>query len=707
MRARWTGRLPVVCLSVLALLATGGLGGSPASVVLATSPTPASVSPRIDFAWKASVGTGGANGSATVRAFDTARGSAILSLRGLTPSVKYAVTIRRGACGSLGTRVVTVGTFTSTKAGAIAATVPLTVAQVAALRGVAVGTTRVSVVVGSGAQARCGTLAKSRAVTPQVWFAPLAPIPPQPWRPYIGATDWKALFAADAPWPRVAGRTHVFKYYTEWIDPRTTGGPTDAEMRREVAALKARDIAIAIEASPLVVEECGGGEGFGPGAADVVRIIRRIVAAGGSVRYIALDEPVAGGAVNDGKNGCSWPLERTARQVADFVRGVHAVYPSIVVGDIEPWPYVSTELLGRWLDAYEKTAGSPLPFLHLDLDWQALGTDWPARVRAVKQDARSHGTRFGLIYNGGHETTDAAWLAAAEEHLLAFEIDGDGPPDDVIFQSWYEKPDRSLPEAGPSTFTHLIADYVRTRTTVTVAGAPATTGATIAVTGTVRTLGGDLVAGGTVTFAATPRDGPYQVLEARGTVPKGMTRALIGIRTNTEGAGPGTADITVYEIGYTEGAETTSRVQNGRFDGGAWDHMGTASFTSAPSDRGAGSMLRAVATPTQWIMSNSAEFAVTPGAAYRLWLAVRVPEASIGSTVAGIIFLGADGVETERRMMSLTPAPIPAGSTTVDEMGAFSLATSRVDAGRYLLTATYSGGKTYWPARARTEVTVP
>jgi hypothetical protein len=98
---------------------------------------------------------------------------------------------------------------------------------------------------------------------------------------------------------------------------------------------------------------------------------------------------------------------------------------------------------------------------------------------------------------------------------------------------------------------------------------------------------------------------------------------------------------------------------------------------------------------------------VTPRAAYRLWLAVRVPEASIGSTVAGIIFLGADGVETERRMVPLTPAPIPAGSATVDETGAFSLTTSRVDTGRYLLTATYTGGKTYWPARARTEVTAP
>ena len=105
MPAPSTGRALRVCVSVLALLVTGSLGGPSASTVAAASS-------RVDFAWRASVGTGGGNGSATVRAFATARGSVILSLRRLTPSAKYAVVIRRGACGSLGTRVTAVGTFT-------------------------------------------------------------------------------------------------------------------------------------------------------------------------------------------------------------------------------------------------------------------------------------------------------------------------------------------------------------------------------------------------------------------------------------------------------------------------------------------------------------------------------------------------------------------------------------------------------------------
>ena len=119
MRAPSTGRVLLVCASVIALLVTGGLGGPP-------PPTMAAASAHVESAWKASVGTGGGNGSATVRAFDTARGSVILSLRRLTPSARYAVVIRRGACGSLGTQVTAVGTFTATRSGALSGTAPLT-----------------------------------------------------------------------------------------------------------------------------------------------------------------------------------------------------------------------------------------------------------------------------------------------------------------------------------------------------------------------------------------------------------------------------------------------------------------------------------------------------------------------------------------------------------------------------------------------------
>ena len=694
MRAPSTGRVLLVCASVIALLVTGGLGGPP-------PPTVAAASAHVEFAWKASVGTGGGNGSATVRAFDTARGSVILSLRRLTPAARYAVVIRRGACGSLGTQVTAVGTFSATTSGALSATAPLTVAQVAAIRNAAVGTSRISLVAGTGSRARCGVLAKSVAVTPQIWFGPISG-----WDglPFTGSTDYKALFDATAAWPRVAGRAHVFKFYTQWIMQPDAGGATDAELRREVAALKARDIAIAIEFGPLTPEGgCGMEvEGFMGGSDLALPMVRRIASVGGTVRFITMDEPFAGAILNDGPTACHWTVEKTAREVARFVREVHAVYPSIVIGDIEPLTGDGTAArYEEWMAAYRKAAGAPLPFFHLDLDWGRV--DWSAGSLQLQAYARGHGVRFGIIYNSALASSDAEWLAAAQAHILTNELDGAGPPDDAIFQSWTDHPDRALPESGPVTFTHLIADYARTRTAMTAAVIPATTGGTFAVTGSVRTLGGDPVAGGRVALTATPRDGQYQVLEFTGTVPVGASEAVIQVHNYTN---PGSADLRLYEVGYTEGAGTTNLVPNARFQWG-WAVSDGASVSVTPSDRGAGSMLRVVPTPSQTFFSNSDFFTVTPGAGYRFWVAARIPEASAGNVQIALVFPKADQPEIRRDDHPLAPAPIALGTATTDATGGFSLTTSPFEAGRYALLAEYAGNATYWPARARTEVTVP
>jgi len=694
MRSRLAA-LVVAPLLVLSIAPAGA--GTPPQLTASAAP-----SVRVESAWGASVGSNGANGKVTVRAFDTARGSVILSLRRLTPSAEYAVTIRRGACGALGKQVVAVGMFTATESGALSATAPLTTAQVGAIRGAAVATKRVSLIAGSGARARCGTLAQSLAVTPQVWFAPLPPMPITAWRSFVGSTDFAALFASNAAWPRVAGRTQVFKFYGEWLDTTVT----DSELRRVVGALKARDIAVALEIGPLTAAGCGEGiEGFNGGSATTLRLIRRVVAAGGTVRYVAMDEPFYFGSLDRSPNSCRWSTEKVAREVATYVREVKAVYPSIVIGDIEPLAGDGTAArYEEWIAAHRKAAGTPLPFFHLDLDWGRA--DWAAGSLQLQAYARGHGVRFGMIYNSALASSDAEWLAAAQAHVLTNELDGAGPPDDAIFQSWTDHPDRVLPESGPDTFTHLIADYTRTRTAATVAATPATSGGTVAVTGSVQTLGGDPVAGGSVALSATPRDGPYQVLEFRGTVPAGASQAVIGIRVNKEGAGPGAADLTFYEVGYAEGANAGNLVPGGDFASG-WETTTDASVSVVPSDRGTGKMFRVIATPTQAVGVESASFAVTPGATYRFWVAVRVPETSVGSAYIAPIFLKADWSEIRRDIHPLAPAPIPVGTTTTDATGAYSVTTTALEAGRYWLAATYTGDPTYWPAFARMVVTVP
>ncbi len=695
MHAQWSGRLPVACLSVLALLATGGLGGSPPSTALAAG----SASARVESAWSVSVGTGGANGTATVRSYDTARGSVTLRLRGLSPSTAYPVTIRRGSCGSLGKALVTVGRFTATKAGALAATAPLTVAQVDAVRGAAIGTARVSLVAGSGSRARCGTLTKSLAVTPQIWFGP---------RP--ATSDYAALFAPNAPWPQVAGRTQVF---SNFYPLRVGYNPRDAELRQRIDALKARQIRIALDWYALVSEGgCGVDvNGFGDGADLLLPLLRRIRSLGGTVSYISINEPFSGGVLWDGPGACHWSVATVARKVAAEVKRVRAEFPGIQIGLIEgyngpPW----IEYVKQWVTAYEAAVGTRLPFLHLDTDYTVTG--WADGAGQIQEWVRARGTRFGVYYTTWPPpVTDAEWFAGASASVRAFEIDGAGPPDDAIFQVWTEKPSRVLPETGAKSLTRLMADYMRTRTALTAALTPATTGGTTTVTGTLRTLGSDPVVGGSVVITLTPRDAPYRVVEFHGTVPAGAGVSLVTIGANREGYGPGTADLTFYEVGYAEGSAPDNLVTNPRFELGLanWDETtGDGSLTLAPSDRGSGSMMHMVVTPSQSLYSASGSFAVTPGAAYRVWAAVRVSEASPGTTYLAPMFFTADW-KTKVRQDSypLGPTPIALGPATNDARGDFSATASPPQAGRYWLVAEYAGDATYWPARDRTEVTVP
>jgi hypothetical protein len=353
-----------------------------------------------------SVGTGGGNGSATVRALDTARGSVVLSLRRLTPSARYAVVIRRGACGSLGTQVIAVGTVTATTSGALSATAPLAATQVSAVRNAAVGTRRVSLVAGTGTRARCGTLAKSSAVTPQVWFGPL----PNTVR-LSGATDYASLFTANAPWPRVAGRTQVFVFYPDSVMYQTSA----AELRRMIDALKARQIRIAIEWYALTPKDgCGVGvNGFGRPPAYLLSYIRRARSLGGTVSYVSLTEPFSGGVLDDGPNACHWSTQRVALELAAVVKAVRAEFPAIEISLIEGYNRPAwIDYAKEWTTAYEAAVGERLPFFHLDVDYQVPGwTDGAAQIQAY---VRSHGTRFGLFYTSWPPAeTDKAWFAGA------------------------------------------------------------------------------------------------------------------------------------------------------------------------------------------------------------------------------------------------------------------------------------------------------
>jgi hypothetical protein len=261
-------------------------------------------------------------------------------------------------------------------------------------------------------------------------------------------------FTAGAPWKNAAAHINVYKLYGEWV----AYDATDQELRQAVRDIADRGMVLAVEAGPLdPASGCGTAVESFAGVNEGRRIAERILAAGGRIDVVALDEPYFFANVYDGAGACHWPLTRIAAGVVAYRDAMREIFPEVVVGDTEPLPEpVAPEGIAAWLDSYRETGGEPFAFLHLDVDWSRAG--WAAIAQRVADASRSRGVPIGMIYNGGSTTGRSAWIAQAGERVKAFEAAG-SPPDHVVFQSWMVQPDRVLPDSDPTSFSGLVVRY--------------------------------------------------------------------------------------------------------------------------------------------------------------------------------------------------------------------------------------------------------
>lgn len=177
-------------------------------------------------------------------------------------------------------------------------------------------------------------------------------MPTREGRPFVGSEDYMDLFTPNAPWENADGHVDVFKLYGEWVAYHAT----TAQLRQVVQDVERRGMALAVEAGPLPTEPvCGGGvppEGFA-GIGEGLQIARRIEAVGGTVDYLAFDEPASFGHLYDGAHACHWELERIAEEAYRYVEAIRTVFPDVVVGDIEPlWNDAGLDVYKRWIETY-------------------------------------------------------------------------------------------------------------------------------------------------------------------------------------------------------------------------------------------------------------------------------------------------------------------------------------------------------------------
>lgn len=545
--------------------------------------------------------------------------------------------------------------------------------------------TVVLLLAGGSAEARV-----TASSSPRVWFAPLPPDLPE--HAGGGSRDYMQLFRRGAKWQRAARHVKVFKIYSGWA----TDIARFSDLRRLILDLRRRKIALAAEVPALVpTDTCGNGiEGFaGPRYAR--RLAEAIKAAGGTLAYVAFDEPFAFGHLYEGPNACGWSAEKIAHDVAAFVDELRESFPRVVAGDIEPlWSGQAPAAFEAWMETYARITGTALPFFDLDVDFSRL--DWVAATKELELFARELGVRFGLISIGAG-SGDQQWTGVAEDRLATYEATTGLQPDDVIFQSWLDYPHHVLPETKPGTFTWLIDRYFRPRTALRLDAG------TASATATLTSARGAPVPGKALEVAATPADGPghLSTYTLRGSVPPRATTAVVGFRVNTECGCSGVADFTLYRVSYAAG-NRVNRVPNGDFAAGleGWGLWGGGQMHVDSTANGRG--LRVLAAPGEVAAANSSEFPVNAGGRFTLAFDAQVAPRSAGSGYFDIVFLS--GTEVARSTIDIAAAPVSLVRPVTGANGAVQLDTGPLAPGRYELEAWFRGDKRWFPSYAATTI---
>ena len=533
-----------------------------------------------------------------------------------------------------------------------------------------------------------------------VFFSPLDPI----YRPaaisggggYPGSLDYMELFAPNAAWVNAASHVQVFEPYGQWIQ-----AATDAQLTQMFTNLANRHIVLGIEVSAFAFPTatgCGSGvESFQ--ASGWVFLLQRIKDLGGDLQWVFFDNPLYYGSYYNGENACRWPLDTVLANLLPQVTMVKRIFPNVRIADIEG---IAPADVPDWLDRlksfiamYRQANGSNFAALRVDAGG-FVDPNWKDDIIAFSKIAAQDGIPFGIIYQGSTEQSSADWMNAARQRVLDYELHGGTPPDHVVFQSWTQYPEYSLPETDSSAFTSIINWYFRQRTRLSVNATSSL------VTGKLIDSLGVPIPSAPIQVTAIPTAGKGVIgsYTITGTVPAGLKTALVGVRVNEECGCQGTNDITLYSFQYTQNSGSTPAATFDFANGlNGWG-LGPGAGSLEPGPPPFGQGLHITAQPSQAVQLNSSTFPTTPGASFTLQITARVSPNSAGSGYFLIVFLtNANGTgESSRQQMAFQSVTIPLGSADTAADGSYMLSLPAEDPASYQIQASYAGTDALWPA---------
>jgi hypothetical protein len=301
-----------------------------------------------------------------------------------------------------------------------------------------------------------------------------APAPDGIWfAPGPGTLDFINLFEHPEQWPNARALMSVFKFYQQHTQTPAADlvGPNtyDALVRAGAfQTLMKWGKKIAIEAGAVKEFYCTpDASGMQAAIGNTLDSIRAVQDAGGTVSYIAMDEPFVSGR----STTCGGPaLTPTADRVAQYVSAVSAAYPSVKIGLIEAYPFSSESTIETIVQLLRSRGATPA-FLHMDADWHLAGAAGFTRdMTALQAFCQTQGIPFGIIINGNNSNTDPEYSIDVFV-LVGLMADTFGTwghlPDHLIIQSWaltstgLSLTPSNLPETRLYTHTEILWNIVR------------------------------------------------------------------------------------------------------------------------------------------------------------------------------------------------------------------------------------------------------
>jgi hypothetical protein len=282
---------------------------------------------------------------------------------------------------------------------------------------------------------------------PTVWIDPPVPLVVNP-SSGAGNQPYLDLFDPASLWPTGLSGASAFTITSNFVLEATSD-----QLMQVMAYLKAHDIQLSLTIG--VIPTTPGGIGLGTegyvSQQQLAQTLHLITAAGGTVSYLMMDDPLYYGTQYNGVHAEQASVATVAQQVATSIALIQTYFPNIQVVDSEG-PTTAPEY-AAWAADFQQATG--LPITTLFADTMASDPKWQADTEAQAAAARAAGVSLSLLVDGSGSTAQA-WTQSADTIMAKALADPLIAPSSVQIISWSSIPMAMLPEGLPNSLTNVV-----------------------------------------------------------------------------------------------------------------------------------------------------------------------------------------------------------------------------------------------------------